>query len=282
LQYGSHGRFLFVKTDNAHILEWNPSKNEYCKFQIWIGGDYRSPEQERGEPIDEKSDVWPMGANIFVLLSGLMPYYDTWDTKDIEEIIASGERPYLDPRFKDKSYIESRMYEIMELCFEVDSVRRVDIFTVVQHLRETREVYLAELRRNGELAPDEEYNVLRPLAKRIQKEDEEAWLQRLAEKLRAAELGLVEEYKKSAEEEESSDSESEDPETVDLYNASAHLDNGDYKEIILAKDSTGNSQTDDENYDEFKEGLRSDKEKTNSPANTRVTVVAYLDDEPEI
>ena len=79
-----------------------------------IGGDYRSPEEMAHEPIDEKSDVWPVGANIFGLLTGLFPYYEVWETEPIQELIYDGQKPYIDPRYKTRSYIEGRLVEIME------------------------------------------------------------------------------------------------------------------------------------------------------------------------
>jgi serine/threonine protein kinase len=132
-----HGEVKFNDMNNAHLLDWNPANNSYCKWHIWIGGDYRSPEEMRAEPIDEKSDVWPMGALIFGLLTGLFPYYTEWDASTIEKIIASGEPPYLDPRWSHKSYIEGRMVEIMEKCFTNLPEDRASIFDVVLHLRVT-------------------------------------------------------------------------------------------------------------------------------------------------
>lgn len=157
-------------TDNAHILEWNPRNNSYCKYHIWIGGDYRSPEEEDGRPIDEKSDVWPLGANIFVLLSGLYPYYTIRDAKLIESIIANGTRPYLDPRYKRRSFIEAGMYDIMQECFEVDPEKRVDIFTVVRQLRSIKE---AVQRGEGGSEPYDADVVLRKLANNVVAEEKE-------------------------------------------------------------------------------------------------------------
>ena len=133
------GLVKFNDMNNAHILEWNPSQNDYCKWHIWIGGDYRSPEEMRGEPIDEKSDVWPMGALMFGLLTGLFPYYTIWERSEVEKVIASGEPPYLDPRWKtNSSFVEGRMVEVMERCWANISADRPSIFEVVRHLRETQ------------------------------------------------------------------------------------------------------------------------------------------------
>jgi hypothetical protein len=141
-----------------------------------------------GLPVDERSDVWPMSANIFVLLSGLYPYYTVNNTKQIEKIIANGTLPYLDPRYKDRSFVERGMYDIMEQGFVVDPEQRVDIFTVVRHLRGIRDAVAAE-RQNGESAPYRGDELMKELARRIvadERKKERRRQQNLA-------LGIVEE-----------------------------------------------------------------------------------------
>jgi serine/threonine protein kinase len=132
------GLVKFNDFNNARLLEWNATANNYCKFDTWIGGDYRSPEEMNSQDIDEKSDIWPLGANIFVLLSGLYPYYTVWETKAVEHIVSEGIKPILDERYKTRSLIEGRLYEIMEQCWEIDPEQRVSIFDVVKHLQETK------------------------------------------------------------------------------------------------------------------------------------------------
>ena len=75
-----------------------------------------------------------------LLFPGLSPYYDITDDKEIQKATEKGP-PYIDPRYKTRSYIEGRMVEIMNQCHKLKASERVDIFEVVQHLRETREVY---------------------------------------------------------------------------------------------------------------------------------------------
>lgn len=79
-----------------------------------------------------------MGAMIFGLLTGLFPFYTEWDMHTIEDIISEGTRPYIDPRYKTRSYIEGRLVEIMEQCWENLPENRVSIFDVVAHLQETQ------------------------------------------------------------------------------------------------------------------------------------------------
>jgi len=75
-----------------------------------------------------------------LLFPGLMPYYEIKDEEEIQEATKKGP-PYIDPRYKTRSYIEGRMVEIMNRCHKLKASERVDIFEVVRHLRETRELY---------------------------------------------------------------------------------------------------------------------------------------------
>lgn len=134
------GLIKFNDFNNARVLDFDAEYNEYCKYQVWIGGDYRSPEEMNAEPINEQSDIWPMGANIFALLTGLFPYHDVWDRKSVEKIVASGFKPELDPRYKTRSFIEGRLVDIMEPCFAFDPLERPTIFDVVAHLQETKRI----------------------------------------------------------------------------------------------------------------------------------------------
>lgn len=94
--------------------------------------------QYDGDFLDESVDIWPMGNLIFTLLTGLKPYYyiDT-TSEDIQEATKQGP-PYIDPRYKTRSFIEGRMVEIMDQCHKLNATERVDIFHVVRHLRETK------------------------------------------------------------------------------------------------------------------------------------------------
>ena len=115
----------------------------YCKIFISWGGDYRAPEElhDHGGYIDEKADVYPMGHLIHSLLTGLWPHYHLMKIKEVENATLAGERPYLHPGFRTRSLIERRMTEIMDQCHQHDPTKRVDIFGVVKHLRETKKMH---------------------------------------------------------------------------------------------------------------------------------------------
>jgi len=100
----------------------------------------RSPEEYDGDWLDESVDIWPFGNLLFTLLTGLLPYYDVQSYKSIKAIQQATKRgaPYIDPRYKTRSFIEGRIVEIMERCHRVKAAERVSIFEVVKHLKQTR------------------------------------------------------------------------------------------------------------------------------------------------
>jgi hypothetical protein len=76
--------------------------------------------------------------------AGLWPYYHLTKIKKIENMTMSGIRPYLHPAYRYRSFIERRLTEIMDLCHVLEPSDRVDIFTVVTHLRETKRLFLQQ------------------------------------------------------------------------------------------------------------------------------------------
>jgi len=133
-------RVISNDVNNAIFLDWNFDNARYCKYYSSYGGDYRAPEeyQDDGAYVDETVDLWPMGNLIHSLLTGLWPYYDLDEEEKIQEVTLAGERPYLHPGFRTRSFIERRLTEIMDLCHARQPGDRVNIFTVVAYLRETR------------------------------------------------------------------------------------------------------------------------------------------------
>ncbi len=91
--------------------------------------------------IDESTDVWPIGNMLYILLTGLWPYYNETDYERIQELSLRGVVPFIDPRYQRRSEAERRLVELMHLCYRRNPEDRVDIFTVVQHLRETLRLY---------------------------------------------------------------------------------------------------------------------------------------------
>jgi hypothetical protein len=136
----SKGEPVLNDMNNAHFLKWDRAKGEHCKYWIRFGGDYRAPEQYKGAYVDELADVWSFGAILFNLLTGLWSYYDYANEDQIQQSSIAGVKPYLDPRYQTRSFIEGRIVEIMNGCLQAKPSDRASIFEVVQHLRETKQI----------------------------------------------------------------------------------------------------------------------------------------------
>ena len=58
------------------------------------------------------------------------------DDSVVHERVINGTRAFIDPRWKKRSYIESKLVEVMEQCWIRDTSKRLDIFQVVNKLNE--------------------------------------------------------------------------------------------------------------------------------------------------
>jgi hypothetical protein len=138
----SHDRRVILNDfNNCHPLEWNAQKQKYCRFWASYPGTFKAPEVYGGSHwVNEQVDIWPLGNLIFSLLTGLKPYYNETDEEVIQGLAMKGIPPYLDPRYKTRSYIEGRLVEIMNQCHKLQPEQRVNVFEVVQFLHETKRI----------------------------------------------------------------------------------------------------------------------------------------------
>jgi serine/threonine protein kinase len=143
-----NGKIKLNDFNLGQILDWNPSKQHYCKFDGKFEAPLKSPEELLGSGQKETVDIWGMGHTIYGLLTGLYPYYDEFSKNDkalVLGAIVDGKKPFVDDRYRTRSFIESRLVEIMEKCWEKDPDKRVDIFTIVHHLRQTKQLEVSRL-----------------------------------------------------------------------------------------------------------------------------------------
>jgi hypothetical protein len=110
-------------------------------------------------------------------LTGLWPFYDVKDSDDVQvsgatmivlpchvvivmnkliqppllrseqKLVSDGKLAYVDPRYRTRSYLEGKLVEIMERCWEYKRRKRLNIFEVVEFLRNVK----VEAEKNGEL-----------------------------------------------------------------------------------------------------------------------------------
>jgi len=125
--------------NNGVIMDYSPEYNTYCKPFRDFGGFYRSPEEFVPTNIGEQADTYSMGNNIYCLLTGLWPFYDETPYHSSEEIrgmIVDGKRPYVDKRWNERSYAESRLVDIMKQSWEPLPHNRISIFRMVELLKD--------------------------------------------------------------------------------------------------------------------------------------------------
>jgi Protein tyrosine and serine/threonine kinase len=86
--------------------------------------------------LDEKIDIFSFGNNLYALLTGLWNFYDNDNDDEVQKFVIDGKRAFVDSRWKERSYIESKLVDVMEQCWEHNPNNRIDIFTVIQLLQE--------------------------------------------------------------------------------------------------------------------------------------------------
>jgi Protein kinase domain len=121
--------------NNGRFLDYNPSNLEYCKFFSIFGGTYKSAEEFRGDYVDESVDTFAIGHGIYGLLTGLYPFYDITSHNQIRRLVKQGAKPFVDDRYRARSFIEGELVNLMEECWRFEPKDRPTIFEIVKYLR---------------------------------------------------------------------------------------------------------------------------------------------------
>lgn len=122
--------------NRATIMQYDVENEQYCKFNNGNAfGNYRSPEEYAVKNLDEQIDVYSFGNNIYALLTGLWDFYDVNDDGKVQKVLIEGSLPYVDPRYKERSFAERKLVELMEQCWKYDPAERINIFDAVAFLR---------------------------------------------------------------------------------------------------------------------------------------------------
>jgi hypothetical protein len=136
-----NGHLKLNDFNNAVIMKWSPTQNNYCMFRGSFNYIYRSPDENSYAWTDESSDTYALGLIYYTLMTGLVPFYQHKDWDAAVEALKAGDKPYIDPRYTNHSLIESGLVEIMQPCWAFDPNDRPRIFTVVKMLRDLVDRY---------------------------------------------------------------------------------------------------------------------------------------------
>lgn len=133
----SDDKLVFGDFNRAEVMDWNSKEMTYCMYSNgYVYGNYRSPEEMRDDPLDEKIDIYSFGNNLYALLTGLWVFYENDDDKAVQEKVTKGQRAFIDERYRNRSHGEGKLVELMERCWNEEPSERVDIFEAVRFLRE--------------------------------------------------------------------------------------------------------------------------------------------------
>ena len=125
--------------NRAEPMLYDPVNGRYCRYRNGGGfGNYRAPEEDRDDFLNEKLDVFSMGNNIYGLLTGLWVFYENTDDTVVQRYVKRGKLPYIDPRYRTRSLAERELVKVMEQCWINDPDERISIFQVVEALREAK------------------------------------------------------------------------------------------------------------------------------------------------
>jgi hypothetical protein len=64
------------------------------------------------------------------------PFYQEQDDKSVQAKLKANQTAFIDPRYRNRSFGESKLVEIIERCWVFNPDKRIDIFELVQVLRE--------------------------------------------------------------------------------------------------------------------------------------------------
>ena len=84
---------------------------------------------------------------MYGLLTGLMVFEEADSYDEVQDHVRAGERPYIDPRYEERSLAEAKLVEVIDKCHEYYPEDRPSIFEVVDILWQALEEIYDEMDR---------------------------------------------------------------------------------------------------------------------------------------
>ncbi len=98
---------------------------------------YMSPEQARGEPVDQRADIWSLGVILYEMLAGRLPFRGDYEQAVLYSILNEPHQPLSDFR----SGVPSSVTKIVERCLAKSPADRYqsldDLMEALRHALET-------------------------------------------------------------------------------------------------------------------------------------------------
>jgi serine/threonine-protein kinase len=123
---------------------------------------YMSPEQARGEEVDQKTDIWSLGAMLFEMLTGKRPFQKSHEQALIYSILNEEPKPLISLRSDVPKYLE----QVIDKTLKKDSdLRYQNVQELIQDLRKKLPVTVPKAEKsiavlpfvNMSADPDQEY-----------------------------------------------------------------------------------------------------------------------------
>ena len=90
---------------------------------------YMSPEQAKGHPVDQRTDVWSLGVVLYEMLSGTLPFKGEYDLVIVYSILNQDPAPLAQVR----PDIPEDVRAIVERCLQKDPARRFQSMRELEH-----------------------------------------------------------------------------------------------------------------------------------------------------
>jgi len=159
--YGVDGTLKLNDFNRAEIMLYDENRGEYCRYKNGGGyGNYRAPEEWADKPLNEKIDVYSFGNNVYGMLTGLEPFYTLDDDSVVQKRMKRGETPFIDERYRKRSYAERKLAELLDGCWAFNPDGRISIFEarefLMEAVKENAKIMEAEKKKKKEEEEEEE------------------------------------------------------------------------------------------------------------------------------
>jgi serine/threonine-protein kinase len=123
-----------VKVTDFGVAKSQGSGQKLTNEGLTVGtADYIAPEQARGEPVDERADVYALGCTLFHLLTGRPPYNSDGRSALMDIVAAHLVAPIPDPRGLAAD-VDPDLAELIAWCMEKSRDRRPTFATLLPML----------------------------------------------------------------------------------------------------------------------------------------------------